>query len=124
MTRSFKTADEIWFFSPSSLSSDEVANAFNSIQQSGNPSEDVFNSFQKSVDSTFKWTVVASIFSSVVVVVAVVAVVLALIDCLKKTGTAIPKFARISSKDDDEPFNKTSMEDTQKVQDAVPSGYP
>ena len=58
------------------------------------------------------------------VVVAVVAVVLALIDCLKKTGTAIPKFARISSKDDDEPFNKTSMEDTQKVQDAVPSGYP
>ena len=76
MTRSFQPADEIWIFSPSSLSSDEVADAFNSIQHSvgetyhfrdgfnSNPSngpEDIFNSFQKSVDSTFKWTVVASI---------------------------------------------------------------
>lgn len=57
---------------------------------------------------------------------AVVAVVLALINCLKKTGTAIPKYARLSGKDDDETFNKNSMKDVEKVEDedAVPSGYP
>lgn len=83
MTGSFAPAHELWISSQSPLSSDEVSGLFNSIQKSlgdgetyhfrkggnqfdyefypSNRPEDVFNSFQKSVDSNLKWSVVASI---------------------------------------------------------------
>lgn len=167
MTRSFGPLDEIWLYSPSSLSSDEVADAFNSIQKSlgktyhyssnryypSDMHQDGFQSFQKIFDSSFKWTVMASIskiqsptafpfiftcvptknqpnlsfsklhtVTSVLITVAVVAVVLALINCLKKAGNAIPQYTLLSRIDDDKLFNKvSSMEstDTNKVENAV-----
>ncbi|KAJ6759351.1 hypothetical protein OIU74_025934 [Salix koriyanagi] len=47
--------------------------------------------------SSMRWAVVSSIVLGLVSTVAVVAIIYAIIDCLKKTGSAIPAYARIAS---------------------------
>ncbi|KAM1049512.1 hypothetical protein ACFX2C_028611 [Malus domestica] len=46
-----------------------------------------------------QWAVALSVASSVVVTIAIVAIVYAIIYCLKKTGSAIPAYARIANSD-------------------------
>ncbi|KAJ6295985.1 hypothetical protein OIU78_023919 [Salix suchowensis] len=46
--------------------------------------------------SSMRWEVVSSIVLGLVSTVAVVAIIYAIIDCLKKTGSAIPAYARIA----------------------------
>ncbi|KAF9662617.1 hypothetical protein SADUNF_Sadunf18G0072900 [Salix dunnii] len=47
--------------------------------------------------SSMRWAIVSSIVLGLVSTVAVVAIIYAIIDCLKKTGSAIPAYARIAS---------------------------
>ncbi|KAK9274603.1 hypothetical protein L1049_021852 [Liquidambar formosana] len=67
---------------------------WNGNAQSPPSPEDQFN-------SAVRWITAASIISGVVAAVAIVAIVLALIDCLKKAGSAIPVYARIATSTDD-----------------------
>ncbi|KAJ4828164.1 hypothetical protein Tsubulata_005042 [Turnera subulata] len=66
-----------------------------------------YDPFQKQKDpadefsSAVRWTVAASIVLGVVSTIAFVAIVLAIIDCLKKAGSAIPSYARIASRESD-----------------------
>lgn len=59
--------------------------------------ESAFTKFSDQADSTMRWALAGSIVMSVVITVAIVAIVYALIDCLKKAGSAIPEYARIST---------------------------
>ncbi|KAB5514377.1 hypothetical protein DKX38_028283 [Salix brachista] len=47
--------------------------------------------------SSMRWAILSSIVLGLVSTVAVVAIIYAIIDCLKKTGSAIPAYARIAS---------------------------
>ncbi|XP_059461248.1 rust resistance kinase Lr10-like [Corylus avellana] len=72
------------------------------------PSDDfdqTFKNFNDGVSSTMKWATLASLVSGVVMVAAIVAIAYAIIDCLKKAGTAIPGYARIATKDTDKASN-------------------
>ncbi|KAH7544673.1 hypothetical protein FEM48_Zijuj01G0010700 [Ziziphus jujuba var. spinosa] len=70
-----------------------------------------YDSQQKVEDdfsSTMRWAVVGSVVSGLVMTIAIVAIVYAIIDCLKKAGTAIPSYARIATRDSDITEEKAS----------------
>ncbi|KAG6705761.1 hypothetical protein I3843_07G189900 [Carya illinoinensis] len=58
-----------------------------------------FKTFNDEVNSTMKWATIASLVSGVVMTIAIVAIVYAIIDCLRKAGTAIPGYTRIATGD-------------------------
>ncbi|XP_027338650.1 LEAF RUST 10 DISEASE-RESISTANCE LOCUS RECEPTOR-LIKE PROTEIN KINASE-like 2.2 [Abrus precatorius] len=65
-----------------------------------------FDNFNSSV----KWAVAGSVVSGVVVMIAIVAIVYAVIDCLKKTGAAIPSYTQLPT-----------IEKTHKASNSFPS---
>ncbi|KAJ9162886.1 hypothetical protein P3X46_022626 [Hevea brasiliensis] len=69
------------------------------FDKSQQDAESTFNNFAEQVNSTMKWGLTESIVMGVVITVAIVAIVYAIIDCLKKAGSAIPEYARISTSD-------------------------
>lgn len=72
-------------------SSSSNQNDFNPYPTNDPPSElETFN-------SSMRWAVASSIVLGLVSTVALVAIIYAIIDCLKKTGSAIPAYARIAS---------------------------
>ncbi|GMN52038.1 hypothetical protein TIFTF001_021181 [Ficus carica] len=60
---------------------------------------DEFKSFQDEFSSSMKWAVVGSLVYGVVVIVAIMLIVYAIIDCLKKLGSAVPQYAKLSTSD-------------------------
>ncbi|KDP35365.1 hypothetical protein JCGZ_10349 [Jatropha curcas] len=67
---------------------------FGTFQQQ---SESDFDKFNEEANSAMKWAVAGSIILGVISTVAIVAIVYAIIDCLKKAGSAIPNYARIAT---------------------------
>ncbi|CAK9169413.1 unnamed protein product [Ilex paraguariensis] len=80
------------------------------------------NSFTDTFDSSVKWATTASIISGVVMTVAIVAIVLAIIDCLKKAGSAIPTYARIATSDNDKVSNSPPTSSSLAVD--IPPNFP
>lgn len=74
-------------------------------------------SFNDGVSSAMKWATLASLVSGVVMVVAIVAIAYAIIDCLKRAGTAIPSYTRIATRDTDKASNPhPSSNDIEKAE--------
>ncbi|KAK6918183.1 Serine-threonine/tyrosine-protein kinase, catalytic domain [Dillenia turbinata] len=70
--------------------------------------------------SAFRWTLVVSLISGVVATAAIVAVMYALIDCLRKAGSAIPNYTRIASLDpNDKPTSKPCSYSSTDVEMAI-----
>ncbi|CAN6567276.1 unnamed protein product [Malus baccata var. baccata] len=77
------------------------------FHQNQNSEPDEFQQFQKQFNSSMQWGVALSVVcsqlyiffsvSGLVATIAIVAIVYAIIDCLKKTGSAIPAYARIAN---------------------------
>ncbi|CAN6567278.1 unnamed protein product [Malus baccata var. baccata] len=67
------------------------------FHQNQNSESDEFQQFQKQFNSSMQWGVALSVVSGLVATIAIVAIVYAIIDCLKKTGSAIPAYARIAN---------------------------
>ncbi|CAK7337557.1 unnamed protein product [Dovyalis caffra] len=68
------------------------------------PYQNGFDSYSKDppseieeFNSSMRWAVAGSIVLGLVTTVALVAIIYAIIDCLKKTGSAIPAYARIAT---------------------------
>ncbi|KAL9314737.1 hypothetical protein ACSQ67_020189 [Phaseolus vulgaris] len=61
------------------------------------PPDDFQTQAQNQFDHFMEWTVIASIASGVVGLVAILAIVYAIVECLKKAGEAIPAYAQLPS---------------------------
>ncbi|XP_050215977.1 rust resistance kinase Lr10-like [Mercurialis annua] len=70
-------------------------------QQFQRSPDDSFDKFTDQANSTMKWGIAESFVLGVVTIVAITAIVYAIIDCLKKAGSAIPGYARIANIDID-----------------------
>ncbi|CAJ1975899.1 unnamed protein product [Sphenostylis stenocarpa] len=71
------------------------------------PSDDFQTQAQNQFDHFMEWTVIASIASGVVGLIATIAVVYAIIQCLKKAGEAIPAYAQLPTTEKDHKASKS-----------------
>nr|TKS10686.1 G-type lectin S-receptor-like serine/threonine-protein kinase [Populus alba] len=71
-------------------SSSSYPNDFDQFPKDVSNEVDTFN-------SSMRWAIASSIVLGLVSTVALVAIIYAIIDCLKKTGSAIPAYARIAT---------------------------
>ncbi|KAK3043717.1 hypothetical protein RJ639_001913 [Escallonia herrerae] len=97
------TTAPVWWIEdgkPSLHSRTSPKNGFD-VFSSSNPfsSFDEFSSFDpfRSFSSMVKWSTIASVVSAVVMTAAVVAIVLAILDCLKKAGSTSPIYTRLAT---------------------------
>ncbi|KAK2395326.1 LEAF RUST 10 DISEASE-RESISTANCE LOCUS RECEPTOR-LIKE PROTEIN KINASE 2.2 [Trifolium repens] len=79
-----------------------------------------FDRFGDSVDSTMKWAVAESVVYGVVVIIAIIAIVYAIIQCLKKAGTAIPAYTQIPTKEKENQISSNSLHSTNKIEVVIP----
>ncbi|CAK9166827.1 unnamed protein product [Ilex paraguariensis] len=108
---------------PTYWSYDDQKGIFTLDRKSSSDSFDSsFKSFSEILDSSVKWATIASIVSGVVITVAIVAIVFAIIDCLKKTGSAIPMYARIATNEKMKATEQPLTSDSVAV--AIPPNYP
>ncbi|KAI9378430.1 hypothetical protein POPTR_018G091032v4 [Populus trichocarpa] len=71
-------------------SSSSYPNGFDTFSKDASNEVETFN-------SSMRWAIASSIVLGLVSTVALVVIIYAIIDCLKKTGSAIPAYARIAS---------------------------
>ncbi|XP_023900083.1 rust resistance kinase Lr10 [Quercus suber] len=96
---------------------DSQVDSYGGFSNMDDEAQNVFKNFNDGVSSTMKWATIASIVSGVVVMVAIVAIVYAIIDCLRKAGTAIPTYARLATADTDKASNPhSSSQDIEKAE--------
>ncbi|XP_061360429.1 PR5-like receptor kinase [Gastrolobium bilobum] len=81
--------------------------------------QSTFDKFSESANSTMKWALVTSIVLGVVGMIATVAIVYAIIDCLKKAGTAIPAYSQLSTTEKDHKDSE-SFPSSSKIQVVIP----
>ncbi|KAL5098122.1 hypothetical protein RYX36_002449 [Vicia faba] len=80
-----------------------------------------FDRFGDTVDSSMKWAVAESIVYGIVVITAVIAIVYAIIECLKKAGTALPAYTQISTTEkDNQTFSNSAFPSTSKIEVVIP----
>ncbi|XP_010094218.2 rust resistance kinase Lr10 isoform X2 [Morus notabilis] len=64
-----------------------------------NSRSDGFNNIEDQFSSSMKWAVIGSVVSGLIGTVAIIMIVYAIIDCLKKCGSAVPAYAKIATSD-------------------------
>ncbi|AES65189.1 receptor-like kinase [Medicago truncatula] len=79
-----------------------------------------FDRFGDTVDSSMKWAVAESVVYGVVVIIAVIAIVYAIIECLKKAGTAIPAYTQIPTAEKDHQISSNSLTSASKIEVIIP----
>jgi hypothetical protein len=55
-----------------------------------------------------------------VVIIAIIAIVYAIIQCLKKAGTAIPAYTQIPTKEKENQISSNSLHSTNKIEVVIP----
>ncbi|CAK8531831.1 unnamed protein product [Lathyrus sativus] len=94
---------------------------YTSSDEFNTQAQTTFDRFGDTVDSSMKWAVAESIVYGIVVITAVIAIVHAIIECLKKAGTAIPAYTQISTTEkDNQIFSNSSVPSTSRIEVIIP----
>ncbi|KAI9117719.1 hypothetical protein K1719_011885 [Acacia pycnantha] len=100
-------------FSPPSFHS-------SSYDDSQTQAQDTFNKFSDNVNSTMKWAVAESIVYGVVVIIAIIAIVYAIVECLKKAGSAIPAYTQIPTTENNHKASDSHPSNNKEITLAMP----